>query len=312
MFSNAIPRDKFILGKIIGSYTALIIPLLIPILAGCLLLLIMNIPMTGEDWFKLFLILIAGFLLFGVFINLSVFLSTIVQRSSSSFLLLLVVWIMFILIIPKVAVMIAGRAVDVPSVDEINSKKNQYAQQISREFMNKMSNFKASPSADIMKEFQKFMEKNNTERDDKMKALTEKLNQERRNKQDVQENLAFTLSRISPSASYSFVTAELAGTSLNLVRNYREQAENYQKTFAKFQTDKTGGTTGGGMTFVIRTEGDNKPPEIKPSELPKFEFTQPRLSGSLSSSLSDIGLLFIFNLIFFGASYMRFLKFDLR
>ncbi|MCX6170110.1 MAG: ABC transporter permease [Ignavibacteriales bacterium] len=312
VFSNSLPKDKFILGKIIGSFIALVAPLIIPMLVGALLLMIMKIPMFAEDWFKLALIIFSGILLFAVFLNLSVFLSTLTRRSSNSFLILLVIWIMFILVIPKISVMIAGRAVNVPSVDEINSKKNIFAQQLGREYMNKMSKFTAPNNGDVMKEFQKFMEKNNDERDEKTRAFTEKVNQERSNKQILQENLAFGISRISPSASFSLASASLAGTSLDLVRSYRDQAENYQKTFANFQKSKTGGTTGSGMIFTIRNEGDNKPPEIKPSELPQFEFKPEPLSKSLSASLVDFGLLILFNFIFFGASYMGFLKFDLR
>ena len=68
MFSNSLPRDKFILGKTIGSSLSLIIPLLIPIFLGCLLLMLMGIPMTNQDGLKLGLILFTGLLLFGVFI----------------------------------------------------------------------------------------------------------------------------------------------------------------------------------------------------------------------------------------------------
>ena len=313
MFSNSLPRDKFILGKTIGSSMSLIIPLLIPILLGCLLLTLMGIPMSEQDWFKLALILSTGLLLFGVFINLSVFLSSITQNSSHSFLLLLVIWIMSVLVIPKASVMIAGRAVNLPSIDEVNSKKSRYAQQLNKENFKKLSGFKTDKKGpDIFKEFQNFMEKNNDERDEKMKSFTEKLNVERRNRQEVQENLAFSIARISPSASFELASGNLAGTSLDLVREYRDQAANYQNVFAKFQKDKTGSTTGTGMTFVIRTEDNNKPPEINPAELPKFVFQPRGLSKSFAAALPDIGLLLLFNIFFFAGSYLRFLKYDLR
>jgi ABC-type transport system involved in multi-copper enzyme maturation permease subunit len=312
VFSNSIPRDKFILGKIFGSFLALIVPLLVPMLIGCFLLIVFNIPMNSSDWLKLLMIFVSGFLLLGVFINVSVFLSTATQKSSNAFLMLIVIWVLFVLVIPKVSVLIAGRFVDVPSVDEVNSKKNSYAKQVSNEFMNKMSGFKADPGADVMKEFQKFMGKTNDERDQQMRAFTEKVNRERWNKQDIQEKLAFAISRISPSASFSFAASNFAGTSLNLVNEYREQAENYQKAFAKFQIDKSGGTTGIGMTIILRNDGNNKPPEINPAELPKFEFAPQQLSSSFSASFVDIGLLLLANIIFFGASYKQFSRYDLR
>ena len=313
IFSNALPRDKFIIGKSVGTSLALIIPLLIPLLIGSLLLMIFNIPITGNDWIKLILIILTGLLLFGVFINLSVFLSASTVNSSSSFLFLLVIWIMAVLVIPKASVMIAGRAVFVPSVDEINSQKSLYARQLNNEHFKKLGEFKTDKKGqDVFQEFQKFMEKTNDEREEKMKLFNEKVNNERQTRQAIQENLAFDISRISPSASFELASANLAGTSLDLIRSYRDQAGEYQKVFAKFQTDKTGGTTGSGMTFVIRNDGDNKPPEINPAELPKFVFETTQLGKSISTSLFDIGLLVLFNLVFFAGSYFRFLKYDLR
>ncbi|MFH1195667.1 MAG: ABC transporter permease [bacterium] len=311
IFSNAIPRDKFILGKIIGSSLGLSLPLLIPFLIGSLLLMIMNIPVSGQDWIKLMLIVLTGILLFTVFINLSVFVSTITKIPSNSFLLLLVAWIFFVLVIPKASVLIAGRAVDVPSVDEINTKKNKYSQQLSKEHFGKLNGFKAPQGGDMMAEFTKYMEKINKERDEKMRSFAGKLNTERRNRQDIQKNLAFALSRISPSASYSFIASSMAGSSLLLEKDYRDQADNYQKSFAKFQEEKTGMATGGGMMIYI-SNGDEKPPEINPNEIPKFDFKPAPAIQSLGASLFDIGLLLVFNLLFFAGSYLRFLKFDLR
>jgi ABC-type transport system involved in multi-copper enzyme maturation permease subunit len=312
VFSTAIPRDKFILGKLIGSFLALAVPLILPVLIGCLLLVIMGIPMTFEAWMKLLMIIISGFLLFGVFMNLSILFSVVTTRSSNSFLYLLIIWIFFVLIIPKASILIAGRAVNVPSIDEINSKKNSYAAQVSREYFNKLSGFKTENNANVMNEFQKFMEKNNEDRELVLNSFFEKLNGERTNKQNVQENVALNISRISPSASFSLATAGLAGTSLELVRQYREQAANYQKVFARFQKEKTGSTSGGGMMFIIRNDGDNKPPEVNPAELPKFDFKTQSFSAALYSSLGDFGLLIVFNIVFFGLAYYKFLKFDLR
>jgi len=71
-FSNSVPRHKYILGKIIGSFCSVTVALLIPILIGCLLLPILGVPMAGGDWLKLFMILFTGFLYFSVFLILSI------------------------------------------------------------------------------------------------------------------------------------------------------------------------------------------------------------------------------------------------
>ena len=76
-FANAIPKDSYILGKIIGAFLALGLPLLLAILIGSLLLPLMGVPMAGSDWAKLALISLAGLLFFGVFLTLSVWISAL-------------------------------------------------------------------------------------------------------------------------------------------------------------------------------------------------------------------------------------------
>ena len=49
--SNRVPRDRLILGKVIGGYISLLIPLIIPLILSLLMLLVYpNISMAGEDY----------------------------------------------------------------------------------------------------------------------------------------------------------------------------------------------------------------------------------------------------------------------
>ncbi len=65
--------------------------------------------------------------------------SSLTQHSSSSFLLMLVLWIFAVLIIPRTAVLVSGRAAEVPSVDRINYEKNKYMSQLWRDDREKMN-----------------------------------------------------------------------------------------------------------------------------------------------------------------------------
>ena len=311
IFSNSVPRDKFILGKLLGYFSAIIIPLILSFLIGILVWLILGIPMSEGDWAKLSLIILSGFLYFGVFIALAILISTITKRSAHSFLILLVVWIFAVLIIPRASVLIAGDAVEVPSLDEIMSKKAQYSKQLSETVMRRMSEFKPENQENMMQEFNEHMEKVNGEREEKMNAFAEKLNSERENKQRDQQNLALNIARLSPSTSFSLAASNLAGTSLKMQRNFLDQADEYQNVYANFQKEKTGGTTGGGFTFVIRKDGAEKS-EIDPTELPNFEYQPISFASVFQSSLIDLGILILYNIIFFAASFVFFLRYDLR
>jgi ABC-type transport system involved in multi-copper enzyme maturation permease subunit len=315
-FANPVPRAQYIIGKMAGSFLALAVPLLVPILLGALILLMQGIPMKFDDWVRLAFVVLVGYLYFGAFLAISLFVSTRTERSSSSFLISLVIWILSVMVIPRTAVLIAGRAVDVPSVDEISSQKSRYAASLWQEDRKKMSDFHATeglPPEKVMGEFQKFMQKIGAERDAKMKEFNGRLNEDRWNKQQVQERLAFGLAMVSPSATFSLAAMSIGGTGIHLKDAYKGSGEKYQKSFAEFMKEKTGQAPSGGIIFRINTGGDEpKKKPINPLEMPAYEFQQEPLSASFGTLALDLGILSLFNIIFFVGAFVSFLRYDVR
>ncbi len=319
-FSNGVPRATYILGKLIGAFCALTIPLLLALAVGSLIYPIMGIPMSGADWTRLALIFLTGLLFVGAFLTLSVMVSALTQRTSSSFLMLLVIWIASVLIIPRASVLIAGRMVDVPSVDEINSQKGRLAMQLQAEDRTAMSQFKPTGAAmgdqfdpqAMMSQFNRYMDSLADARNKKLSDFGGRLNEDRFNRQQIQQKLSFAFARLSPSASFTLAASALAGTDMTLKDEYYQQAMSYQSDYAKFMKEKTGFNPSGRMVVVIRDDNQEKPKEIDPTELPSFTFQQPTLGELFGRSLFDMGLLAIFNLIFFAGSVVGFLRYDLR
>lgn len=315
-FANSVPRDKYILGKMAGIFIALSLPLLLAMAIGCLLLPIMGINLSGADWTRLVLIILAGLLYFGAFLALSVFVSALTQRTSSSFMILLVVWIMAVLIVPRASVLLAARTVDVPSVDKISAEKAIYSSQLWREDRKKISEFHPDQSDDpqeMVNQFNRFMGDMADKRDAKMSEYTARLNEERDNKLRQQEKLAFTMARFSPVASLSLATSHLAGTSLDLKDHFKDEAQNYQKVYADFMQEKTGMNTGGRvMMFKVESTDGEEPKSIDPTELPEFNYMETSLAASVGFALKDLGILAVFNMIFFMGAFLAFRKYDLR
>jgi len=316
-FANAIPRDQYILGKMVGSFLALIVPLLIPILMGCLLLSLLGVPMSGAEWSRLGLVILSGVLYFGVFLTLSVMISALTEHSSNSFLLLLVVWIFAVLIIPRSAVLIAGRAVEVPSVDAVNFEKSRYAQQLWQDSREKMEGFfqengDREDMQAVMREFSQQSQIWRDERDEQLREFGERLNEDRRNREGVQQRVSLGLARLSPTAAFSLAAADLAATSLDLKASFQETATIYQQAYDQFLQEKTGE----GGDFVIRIAGQNEeeeePEPIDPRELPVFEYEVPPNQELVERSLVDIGLLVLFNIVFFAGAFIAFLRYDVR
>jgi len=322
-FANALPRHIYIIGKLTGTFLALTISITVAMAIGALLLPLMGIKLSGDEWLRLFIIIITGLLYFGVFLTMSFLVSSLTHRSANSFLILLVVWVLCIHIVPRISVLLAARSVDVPSVDEIAYQKSTLAGQLFNEFDDAMrsydfSNATVNEDGDIIDGFNEYVDSLNEIRDTKMKTLASRLEEDRFNRQRVQEKLAFNLARFSPATSLSLALSYLAGSSLGLKNDFRDAANSYQSKFADFMTEKTGMNTGGFMRIrkTVSVDGEaqeaEQPESIDPREIPEFDFRSAGLAQSIQSSITDIGLLFILNFLFFAGAFIAFARYDVR
>lgn len=314
-FANSVPRATFIGGKMLGSVLGLGVPLLIPMLIGGIVLVAMGIPMTGEDWVRLGLINASGLTYFICFLSLSIFVSAVTERSSTSFLLLLAFWVLGVMVWPRAAVLLAGRAVDVPAVDDLNVKKAKFNRQLWEEDRKKMADFRPpseTPPDQMMQLFQKFMSDIGNERQKKMDEFAARLNEERANRQREQERLSLTLARFSPSATVSLLNMSIAGTGVSLKEAFRKSTATYQLEYGEFMKQKTGMNPGGGFVFRVTTDDEGEEQAIDPHEIPPFRFEMPSVAEAAGSIAVDFGILIAYTLLFFGGTFVAFLRYDVR
>lgn len=328
-FANSLPRASYILGKFTGSFLALAIPLLIPILIGILMLPLMGLTLSPDEWLRLGLFILCGLLYLGVFLTLAVFISCLTQHSSSSFLFLLVIWVCSVLIIPRASVLIAGNMVEVPSSVEISLQRLQLMKQNSRDMSKRLNKFSREIAPQVMQntdlsqeerskiymeKINDFLSKINDDNNKKIEDLTNRLNEDRRNKQVKQEKLAFGISRLSPTAVFTLAATTLSGTSIKLREHFRDRAAAYSESFAEFIREKTGRNIGEPRIVLRLTAEEEKKPEkpINPREIPEFLYESPELSVILQEALPDMAILILFNILFFGGAFLTFLRYDLR
>jgi len=323
--SNPVSRSTYIIGKIIGTFLSLFVPLLIPVLIGILLLPLLGVNLDSDELVRLVLILGIGFLFFAAFMILSVLVSSSTRHSSSSFLIMLVIWISCVLIIPRTAVLLSARIVDVPSVDSIEKQKREYASQLLTEDRAKMSTFRPDPSLppnEVMAAFGAFTGKLAAERDSLITDFNARLNEDRENRQREQETLAINMARVSPATSMSLAMTTMAGTSIAMKNQFSDQAKLYQSTYRTFLESKRESgafSMGGGVMIRMSVTssgspgGSTEPPKlIDPAELPVFTYEDVSMSSVLPVAFVDMGLLFGFNILFFVGAFVLFLRFDVR
>ena len=245
--SNKVPKDRLILGKAIGGFISLLIPLIFPLVIGLLLLLIYpNLSPTGEDWSRLALICLMFFLYLSVFFALGLFISTRTQSSSTSFLVLLFIWVTFVTIIPKAAVMGARQINPIPSVHEITAQKDAFLQEIQKEAIEEQTNyFKEHPRPQKPEEIAKWNEDVRNWAEDLQQSLTGKIDEKNaaierdyQVKMREQQNLAVNISRISPASALMFGTMTLARTGIVSHERFLSSVRAYKPIFTKWVNTK--------------------------------------------------------------------------
>jgi hypothetical protein len=216
-------------------------------------------------------------------------------------------------------VLLAARSVDVISEEKIAYQKSVLAAQVGEEFGSELENLPTvSSAASPDKQLQtinEYFDSLSSLRWAKMDALSSRLEEKRHNSQRAQEKLAMGIARVSPATSFTLAIANLAGTSTELKNRFYDEAMRYQEQFRDFIKDKTGTTLGASLRISAKIDNDEKPAKPEPidaREMPAFSFNNRNRQESIEAAMVDMGLLALFNIIFFAGAFIAFLRYDVR
>jgi ABC-type transport system involved in multi-copper enzyme maturation permease subunit len=310
--SNRVPRDRFILGKAIGGFISLMVPLVIPFLIGLIMLLMYpDLAFSGEDWIRMGLIFLLFILYLLVFFSLGLLVSSLTGRSSSSLFILLFAWVTFVFVIPKTAVIAAGRLNPIPSMHEITAQKDAFLQEIQgstqKEVMGWIQKNPRGKDEDAIawqEKFRKYIEdvqQNATARIDEKNAKLEREYQSKRHSQQV---LAMVLSRISPASSLAFGAMSIGKTGIQEHERFLNSIKSYKPVFTRWANAK----------MMQNINFKNPAEQIKPviSDMPQHTFAPQSLRDSIVMALPDFVVLILMTLVFFTGAFVSFLRYDVR
>ena len=334
--ANSIPRGQILLSKIVGNYVVILIPFLISLLFALLILDVSpNVSIVSPQVCpSLLVIIFVTFLLLLAMVGLGVFVSTLTYTSLTSIVMLLFVWVILVLAIPKVSPMIAEIFYPIESQSIISLRKQIASEDVQKEFDQKRrelfdrcrtaygvplgggsSNVPKSSAADkkAYAQFERELPLLNEEYQKRTANVTRQIEQDYKNKRNVQASVAMNLSRISPISCYTYLLSELSGTGITEQENFDENAQRYQDEVKKtiydnFVIMSYGGVGGGRATTIDPIEGFDQ----AKASLPEMHYRYQTLAEALQAGWADILLLFLFNILFFIAAFLRFRKYDVR
>jgi len=316
--SNQIPRDQIILGKAVGGFVSLILPLAIPFLMGLILLNIFpDIRLSAGDWIRLGLIFLCFLLYLSVFFNMGLFISSRTHSSAGSLFILLFIWVVAIFIIPKAAVMVSKQFISVPSVHVLNSERRAFSEavQATAAKQNRIW-FKKNPyprggSAIEAQQWQEAHRDFRTEQTqdyyDQTSDRYRELDSEYRTRRRRQQELALNLARFSPASAMTLGVLSLAKTGIGEHERFLNSVRTYQTVFGKWVSQRAIEEMQFGRRE--RRKAQPKPPNL--DGMPVHGLGKD-LGGSFSGAAMDICIMILMNIVLFAGAYVSFLKYDVR
>jgi ABC-type transport system involved in multi-copper enzyme maturation permease subunit len=297
LMANSVPRDVVLLGKWIGGFVSVAAPFAVAVLGGFVYIQLSGATDHDAEGLRRFWLIFALALLYiSACFTLGLMISAATHRTATALLVSLLVWIVWILVVPNIAPVAARLMRPVPAAQVISAEK----QAIDREAQAQI--------AGISKR-KVYGDREETERlQREAQAEKAKLDKFARDKLDEQVELTKNLARLSPSASFLLAATRLAGTGPDLYGRFSRGQRRFQRDFGEYIQ---GFWRNQGQVEWTQNGPKMKDPDwFKPEELPRFRLVSENVGDSFDAALFDVLLLVVYNVLFFMLAYIFFLRYD--
>ncbi len=332
IFAHAIPRPLYVSAKLAGLWVAAAVPLLLSALLGLLAAELSGVSLMVDHWQRLLIFGAAATLYFTFFVVLGVAASALTRRPATSFLTLLAVWVLLVMVIPRVGLLAAIRLAPVPSTAEIESRKQGFEARAWDDHLRALSAVWQERETEMagLDDAQREAYEDEQlwqwlEEDERLRKETEveiadnaaRLDETVRLNQARQTRLAFGLSRLSPASTFQLLAMHVAGTGVELKERYEDALRLYRRTFLDFVSARDG-DQGGSHRITRRRAGaaskifEDTDQPLDLSDMPRFVAPRFDASDALAGAPTELGLLALEVLLAFAAGFVAFLRYDVR
>ena len=294
ILANSVPRHTVLVGKFLGALMSISIPFALAVLINLLVLSTSSTVYLGADaWGRLGIIFFIALLYTCLFLALGLLVSTRVQRSAVSLVILLLTWVTLVVFMPSVLALIASGFSSPMSNDELRIRHKQINDKHRTEYQRIFS----TPNSEPLYAGSKYVTQEAAEQ--------ERLVEERLNEQVVQVQYARSITRISPTAVLQHLLESFAGTGFERHLQFLENAQRYAQEYRKFVVDADRGDPASLHLMGVRRAMSQKP--VSPESIPIFEDTI-SLSKDFNAAAIDLLLLMLFFVVLLSGVYLAFVR----
>lgn len=315
VLAGTIPRYKVLLGKYLAAMFTLGMPLLVGLLVSLVIVVSSKeIVISPGDWLRILTIVFWSFLYLSVFVLLGLFVSSRTAHSANSMVILLLAWVGLVILLPSSGRIISDVSSKSLTLADLERRLDEAGGQVwhnHEKFGKNAASMSTDPKSPI---------NNPPARARLVTAVTEATNQARNDHHN--QLLAQTLTGrnftcLSPTVIYQRASEAIAGTGINHCVSLYLQIKQYQPNLKEYIRSKDLEDPNS-LHLIFPEEGcaqywqtiSHRPVDF--DTVPKFQERDLALGQSLKLAIWDIGLLALFNLVFFAASFVSFLRYDVR
>ena len=301
--SNSISRGTVLVSKFFAALITISIPFLIAALLNLFLLYTSgSISLGASEWGRLGVIVCIAFIYLSIFLALGLLISSGVNHSSTSLTILLLLWTVWIILIPSTLGSLASglqppltrEAFYAQRMDPFEKLRSEDGTGLDIPFLSR--EIPATKGTLLWAEYL-------TEE----ATVNEGLDEAHVNAQIAQIQLARSITRVSPASSVRYAIESLAGTGFTRHVQFLAQVRRYADEFRAFliETDLADPES---PHAIGPKEGTSEKP-VDFASIPKFE---DRISfrGAYTAAATDILLLLLFFAVLFAGAFLSFLRVD--
>ena len=308
LMSNSVSRAAVLLGKFIGAFLTILIPLFIGILLN---LMIVNasklVSLSGDEWARIGIIFVTSGVYISMFLWLGLFISSQFSNSSSSLLTLLLIWIVFVVLIPNTMGVLASGFKKVSSRSEISRIQKAKEDEIDNRYKEGNKLYKTGspsdtpPKIEVLRLWADYLNEHANAKSD--------INDEHLNKQFAQVDFTQQITRLSPGAIYKYAVESLAGTGFARHKRFIQQARRYRQQFVDFIQSEDRADNESHHVYLLKEGLSQKP--VAFSSIPQFS-EKLTVGITFKGALLDLALLVSLALLLFMSAVLAFLRGDLK
>ena len=296
MLANSIPRHTVLIGKFFGALLSISIPFTLAVLVNLLLISTANaVHLPTEAWGRLGIIFFLALLYTSLFVALGLLVSTRVQRSAVSLMILLLTWVTFVAFMPSTLASIASSFSPAASFNEFWRQRNA----VQEDLWDKYDEWLWSSQLDdrTLRGKSEFYTEN-AER-------SERWREERLKYRASQVYRSRAITGISPATLLQHLIERFSGTGFERHLQFVENAQRYARQLREFVVDTDRGDPESLHIIGVREGMSQKP--IRPEGVPKFEDTL-SLSKDFNTAAMELLLLALFVVVLLSGAYLAFVR----